>query len=82
MPWTARRNHWVSVIEADRGMADMLAAVHDEAAVPMSEVGNAGRQQRPGRRQTSVVLLNRPQDRRRSAQPPGAGSVASYGIKN
>jgi hypothetical protein len=37
----ARRKHWVTLIEADPGMADVLAAVPNETAVPMSEVGHA-----------------------------------------
>ncbi|MFN3003023.1 hypothetical protein [Mycolicibacterium wolinskyi] len=36
-----RRKHWVSVIEADPGMADVLASYPDEMAVPLSEVGHA-----------------------------------------
>lgn len=36
----ARRKHWVSLIQADPGMADVLAAVPDETAVPLSEVGH------------------------------------------
>lgn len=36
-----RRKHWVSLIEADPGMADVLAAVPNETAVPLSEVGHA-----------------------------------------
>ena len=36
-----RRQHWVSVIEADPGMADVLASYPDEMAVPLSEVGHA-----------------------------------------
>lgn len=37
----ARRKHWVSLIEADPGMADVLAAVPNETAVPLSEVGHS-----------------------------------------
>lgn len=37
----ARRKHWVSLIEADPGMADVLAAVPNETAVPVSEVGHS-----------------------------------------
>ncbi|ORV65305.1 hypothetical protein AWC03_02860 [Mycobacterium europaeum] len=37
----ARRKHWVSLIEADPGMADVLAAVPDETAVPLSEMGHS-----------------------------------------
>lgn len=37
----ARRKHWVSLIEADPGMADVLAGVPDETAVPLSEVGHS-----------------------------------------
>jgi hypothetical protein len=31
----------VSLIAADRGMADVLAAVPDETAVPLKEIGHA-----------------------------------------
>ena len=37
----ARRKHWVSLIEADPGMADVLATVASETAVPMSELGHS-----------------------------------------
>jgi hypothetical protein len=37
----ARRKHWVSLIEADPGMEQVLAAVPNETAVPMSEVGHS-----------------------------------------
>lgn len=37
----ARRKHWVTLIEADPGMADVLAAVPAETAVPLTEVGHA-----------------------------------------
>lgn len=37
----ARRKHWVSLIEADPGMADVLAAVPNETAVPLSKVGHS-----------------------------------------
>ncbi|MGV0796191.1 phage protease [Mycolicibacterium elephantis] len=37
----ARRKHWVELITADPGMADVLAAVPAETAVPMSEVGHS-----------------------------------------
>jgi Mu-like prophage I protein len=36
----ARRKHWVSLIGADPGMADVLAGVPNETAVPMTEVGH------------------------------------------
>lgn len=36
----ARRKHWVDLITADAGMADVLASVPNETAVPMSEVGH------------------------------------------
>jgi hypothetical protein len=35
-----RRKHWVSLIAADPGMADVLASVPDETAVPLSEIGH------------------------------------------
>ena len=37
----SRRKHWVELISADPGMADVLAAVPNETAVPMSEVGHS-----------------------------------------
>jgi len=37
----ARKRHWISLLENDLGMADVLAAVPNETAVPMSEVGHA-----------------------------------------
>ena len=37
----ARRKHWVSVIEADPEMAQVLAKYPNELAVPMSELGDA-----------------------------------------
>lgn len=40
----ARRKHWVSLIEADSAMADVLAAVPNETAVPLSEIGHAADQ--------------------------------------
>lgn len=36
-----RRKHWVELITADPGMADVLASVPDETAVPLAEVGHA-----------------------------------------
>ncbi|WP_167107278.1 phage protease [Mycobacterium sp. DL592] len=35
----ARRKHWVALIGADPGMADVLASVPDETAVPLTAVG-------------------------------------------
>lgn len=37
----ARRDHWVTLITADPAMADVLASVPDETAVPINEVGHA-----------------------------------------
>ncbi|EFG75193.1 hypothetical protein HMPREF0591_4871 [Mycobacterium parascrofulaceum ATCC BAA-614] len=37
----ARRKHWVTLIQADPGMADVLAAIPDETAVPLSEMGHS-----------------------------------------
>jgi ABC-type transporter Mla MlaB component len=37
----ARREHWVSLIGADPAMADVLAAVPAETAVPLTEVGHS-----------------------------------------
>jgi hypothetical protein len=37
----ARRKHWINVIGADPGMADVLAFVPNETAVPLTEVGHS-----------------------------------------
>jgi hypothetical protein len=37
----SRRKHWVTLIEADPGMADVLARTPDETAVPMTQIGHA-----------------------------------------
>ena len=37
----SRRKHWVTLIEADPGMADVLAATPNETAVPLSPIGHA-----------------------------------------
>ena len=37
----SRRKRWVSLIEADPGMADVLASVPNETAVPMTELGHS-----------------------------------------
>ncbi|WP_197381458.1 hypothetical protein [Mycolicibacterium mengxianglii] len=37
----SRRKHWVDLIAADPGMADVLAATPNETAVSMSEIGHA-----------------------------------------
>ena len=36
-----RSKHWIQLITADPGMADVLAAVPNETAVPMTEVGTS-----------------------------------------
>ncbi|WP_156296389.1 phage protease [Mycobacterium paragordonae] len=36
----ARRKHWVTLIEADPAMAEVLASVPDETAVPLTEIGH------------------------------------------
>jgi hypothetical protein len=36
----ARRKHWVNLITADPEMAEVLAKVPDETAVPMTEIGH------------------------------------------
>ncbi|SBS79258.1 Mu-like prophage I protein [uncultured Mycobacterium sp.] len=36
----SRRKHWVDLITADPGMADVLASVPDETAVPLTEIGH------------------------------------------
>ncbi|AFM16993.1 Mu-like prophage I protein [Mycolicibacterium chubuense NBB4] len=36
----ARRKHWIDLITADPGMADVLASVPNETAVPMTEIGH------------------------------------------
>lgn len=43
----SRRKHWVNLIGADPGMADVLASVPDETAVPLSEAGH-GQNPDPG----------------------------------
>jgi hypothetical protein len=37
----ARREHWVNLIGADPGMADVLASVPAETAVPLTELGHS-----------------------------------------
>lgn len=37
----ARRKHWVNLIGADPGMAEVLASVPNETAVPMTEIGHS-----------------------------------------
>jgi hypothetical protein len=37
----ARRKHWINLIGADPGMADVLASVPNETAVPLTEVGHS-----------------------------------------
>jgi hypothetical protein len=37
----ARKRHWVNLIAADPVMADVLAAVPNETAVPLTEVGHS-----------------------------------------
>lgn len=37
----ARRKHWFDLISADPGMADVLASVPAETAVPISEIGHS-----------------------------------------
>jgi hypothetical protein len=37
----SRRKHWVSLIANDPGMAEVLAAVPDETAIPLRELGHA-----------------------------------------
>lgn len=36
----ARRKHWLNLIEADPGMAEVLASVPNETAVPLTEIGH------------------------------------------
>lgn len=36
----ARREHWIKLIGADPGMADVLASVPAETAVPLTEIGH------------------------------------------
>lgn len=36
----ARRKHWIALIEADAGMADVLASTPNETALPMTEIGH------------------------------------------
>lgn len=35
-----RRKHWLTLIEADPGMADVLASIPNETAVPLAEIGH------------------------------------------
>lgn len=42
-----RRKHWITLIGADPGMADVLAKIPDETAAPMSEHGH-GTNPEPG----------------------------------
>lgn len=37
---TARKQHWINVIEADPAMADALAKLPDNFAVPLTEIGH------------------------------------------
>ncbi|WP_369815635.1 hypothetical protein [Mycobacterium sp. 852002-40037_SCH5390672] len=37
----ARKKHWQMLIEADPGMAEVLASVPNETAVPMTELGHS-----------------------------------------
>lgn len=37
----ARRQHWEALIKADPGMADVLASVPNETAVPLTELGHS-----------------------------------------
>ena len=36
-----RRGHWVTLIQADPGMAEVLASVPNETAVPITELGHS-----------------------------------------
>ncbi|MFT8180081.1 Mu-like prophage I protein [Mycobacteroides abscessus subsp. abscessus] len=36
-----RRKHWVTLIEADAAMADVLASIPNETAIPMTELGHS-----------------------------------------
>lgn len=36
----ARRSHWITMIEADPAMADTLASIPDQFAVPLTEIGH------------------------------------------
>ncbi|BBZ05990.1 hypothetical protein MDOR_01590 [Mycolicibacterium doricum] len=37
----ARRKHWVTLIAADPGMAEVLASVPNETAIPLTEIGHS-----------------------------------------
>lgn len=37
----ARREHWVNLITADPGMAEVLNSVPDETAIPMTAIGHS-----------------------------------------
>jgi DNA polymerase III delta prime subunit len=43
----ARRKHWETLLENDPAMADVLAAVPNETAVPLHEVGHSAQMDRP-----------------------------------
>lgn len=50
----ARRRHWVNLITADPGMAEVLASVPNETAVPLTEMGHGvDSDGRPGEQQES-----------------------------
>jgi hypothetical protein len=36
-----RRKHWITLLQNDDTMADVLAGIADETAVPLTEVGHA-----------------------------------------
>jgi hypothetical protein len=42
-----RRRHWIELISADQKMADVLAAVPNELAVPLAEIGHQAEMDRP-----------------------------------
>lgn len=37
----SRKQHWIDLISADPGMADVLARTPDETAVPLKEIGHS-----------------------------------------
>lgn len=61
----ARKKHWITLIEADPGMAEVLAAVPAETAVPMTELGHSVEPVDADTRDEPVWFYDRP--RRRSS---------------
>ena len=52
-----RRKHWVSLITADSRMADVLASIPDETAVPLSEIGHSAAESDTHSRPTACAMV-------------------------